>query len=164
MLEKKMIDALNVQINEELKSAYIYQAMSADFADKDRPGQTAWMAMQAKEEVGHAMKIYNYLLSHGAKVELQTIEAPQSSWSSEEEMFKVALKHEKFISGCIKKLVKLAKEIDDTPTEIFLQWFVLEQVEEESSVEEILAKYAQVGSTANGLYMLDKELGKRAQS
>jgi ferritin len=164
MLEKKMIDALNVQVNEELKSAYIYQAMSADFADKNRPGQTAWMQEQAKEEVGHAMKIYNYLLEQGAKVELKAIDAPQTSWNSEKDMFEVALKHEKYISGCIKKLVKIARELDDVPTEIFLQWFVLEQVEEESSVEEILGKYNQVGSTPNGLYMLDKELGKRVQS
>jgi len=164
MLDKKMLAALNKQINEELKSAYIYQAMSADFADKDRPGGTAWMQVQTKEEVEHAMKIYNYVQDRGGKVELMAIDAPQSAWETEKSMFETAYKHEQFITSCINKLVDLAKELDDKATEIFLQWFVMEQVEEEDTVKTILAKYEQVGGSPNGLYMLDKELGKRAQS
>lgn len=164
MLDPKMLSALNKQINEELKSAYIYQAMAADFIDKDRPGGAAWMQVQTKEEVEHAMKIYNYIQERGGKVELFAIDAPQSSWKDEKEMFETAQKHEKYISSCIKKLVELAKELDDTGTEIFLQWFVMEQIEEEDSVGTILAKYGQVGGSANGQYMLDKELGKRAQA
>lgn len=163
MLDSKMLTALNKQVNKELNSAYIYQAMSADLADKNRPGAANWMQEQAKEELGHAMKIYAYIQSRDAIVELQSIPAPQNTWKSEKEIFSEALKHEEYISSCILKLIKSAKETDDTATEIFLQWFVTEQLEEESTVKDILIQFEQVGDTPHGLYLLDKELGQRVQ-
>jgi ferritin len=161
MIDKKMEDALNVQINEELGSAYIYQAMSADFAEKNRNGMAAWMQSQAGEEMGHARKIYSYILERGGKVELKAIAAPQHSWDSPMAVFEAAYKHEQHITGCIHKLVKLARELDDTATEIFLSWFVTEQVEEEASVDEVVQKLKQVKDAPQALYMLDKELGAR---
>jgi len=164
MIEPKMAAALNKQINEELQSAYLYMAMSADFEFKNRPGAAVWMKLQASEELEHAMKIYGFLQARGGKVVLGSIDAPQGSWDSMKSAFQDALNHEKHITGCINDLVKLAREVGDTATEIFLHWFVEEQVEEESVAETILGKFDLVSDTPNGLYMLDKELGKRAQT
>lgn len=161
MIEKKMEDALNQQIAEELASAYIYQAMSADFAAKNRPGMAAWMQSQAGEEMGHARKIYGYILERGGTVELKALSAPQQSYESPLAAFQAAYKHEQYITSCIHKLVKLARELDDTATELFLGWFVTEQVEEEASTDEVVQKLLQVKDAPQALYMLDKELGAR---
>ena len=162
-MDNKLVKQLNKQIAEEFNSAYLYLSMAADFEDKNLSGMAQWMYKQYAEEMEHGKKIYGYLQERGEKVILEAIEKPQGSWESAEAAFEAALKHEKYISGCIKNLYKLAKEADDTPTEIFLQWFVTEQVEEEASVEAVLAKFSMVGKNPNGLYMLDKELGARGQ-
>ena len=161
MIDKKMLDALNVQINEEMKSAYLYLAMAADFQDKNHPGFASWMRVQAGEEMKHAMKIYDFIEERGGKVVLKAIDMPQETWATPLEAFEAAYAHEQYISSCIHKLVKLAREKDEIPTEVFLHWFVDEQVEEEASTDEIVQKIKQVQDTGNGLYMLDRELAKR---
>ncbi|WP_020611481.1 ferritin [Sediminispirochaeta bajacaliforniensis] len=161
MIQEKMEAALNKQIAEELGSAYLYQAMSADFAAKNRLGMAAWMQAQAGEEMEHARKIYHYILGRGGRIELMALAAPQQSWESPLAVFKASYKHEQHISACIHDLVKLARELDDTATEVFLSWFVTEQVEEEASVDEVVQKLNQLGDAPHALYMLDKELGAR---
>ncbi|MBN2050195.1 MAG: ferritin [Spirochaetales bacterium] len=156
-----MLDALNRQVNEEMKSAYLYLAMAADFQDQNRPGFASWMKVQASEEMKHAMKIYGFIEERGGKVVLQAIDAPQDNWASPLKAFEAAYAHEQFITDCIHKLVKLAREIGDLPTEVFLHWFVDEQVEEEATADEVIQKIKQVQDSGNGLYMLDRELGKR---
>lgn len=161
MIDKKMEAALNEQIAEELGSAYIYQAMSADFAAANRMGMAGWMQAQAGEEMNHARKLYGYIIERGGRVELKAIPAPQQSWKTPLAAFEAAYKHEQHITACIHKLVKLARELDDTATELFLGWYVTEQVEEEASTDEVVQKLKQVGEAGQALYMLDKELGAR---
>ena len=162
-MNEKLVKHLNKQISEEINSAYLYLAMAADFEDKNLSGMAGWMYSQYAEEMEHAEKIYKYLVERGEKVILEAIEKPQDSWDSPEDVFNASLKHEKYITKCIDNLYKLASEVDDVATQIFLQWFVSEQVEEEASVDSVLKKLSMVGKNSNGLYMLDKELGARHQ-
>ncbi len=160
-LQDKLVDALNVQIKEELASAYLYFAMAADFEFKNRSGISAWLKAQAREEVNHAMRIYEYINDRGGKAVLQALDAPKASWESPAAAFEAALKHEQYISGCIDKLVKLSREVGDNPTDVFLQWFVTEQVEEEKTTGDIVDLLHQVGDSKEALFMVDRELGAR---
>lgn len=161
MIDAKMLNALNVQVKEELQSAYIYLAMASDFESKNLKGFTNWMKVQAREEMVHVMKIYDFINSRGGKVVFQGLDAPKEAWDSPLDAFKAAYEHEQFITGCINKLVKLAKDLNDSATEIFLQWFVTEQVEEEESASNVVHQLEFVGDSGTGLFMLDAELGKR---
>ncbi len=161
-IEKKMTDALNGQIREEIFSLYLYFAMAADYESKDWPGVASWMKVQAQEEMGHALKIYNWINERGGKAVFEAIDKPQESWESALELFEAALKHEQHITACFYDLVKIAREEGDIATEIFLQWFVTEQVEEESNASEIVGKIRKVQDSKNGMYLLDKELSVRA--
>lgn len=160
-IKKEMTDALNEQMNKEMFSAYLYMAMSADCKVTGWNGAAHWFFGQAQEELAHARKFYEYLLDRGERPVFGQMDKPQESWKSLKSAFEAAMSHEKFISASILDLVKLAKKLDDTPTEIFLQWYVTEQIEEEASVDEILVKFSQISETGNGMYMLDKELGAR---
>ena len=161
MIGDKMAQALNDQIREELYSAYLYTAMSANAKYTGMDGTAAWFAAQAREEVGHAGKIYGYLNTQGRQVVLQAIEQPPSEFESVHSMFEGALKHEQHITGCINKLVDLAREENDHATGNFLQWFVNEQVEEEESVNDVLAKLDLAKGAVGALFMIDRELGQR---
>jgi len=163
-IDPKMVDALNQQIFEEMNSYYIYLGFSAELESMGRSGMSVWMMMQAQEEMEHAMKLYKYVQERGAKVELKAIPAPNASCGKERDAFEAGYKHELHITSCIYKLSDLAKSLNDKATEIFLDWYVKEQVEEEDNAETILQKFDQVGGSPNGLYMLDKELGKRARA
>jgi ferritin len=163
IMDAKLVKQLNKQVAEEINSAYLYLAMAADFEDKNLPGMAGWMYSQYHEEMEHGKKIYKYIIERGERAILEAIGKPQESWDSPEAVFEASMKHEKYITGCINKLYKLAVEADDVATQIFLQWFITEQVEEEASVDAVLKKLAMVGKTPNGLYLLDKELGARGQ-
>lgn len=163
MLNEKMLNALNNQIKEELASAYIYLAVAADLEAKNLNGSAQWMKAQYGEEIGHAMKIYGYINRRGGKVVLQTLEAPKKSWDSLLDVFQTAYKHEQYITGCIDKLVKLARELQDNATEAFLQWFVSEQVEEEENTDAVVQKLKMIGDAPHVLYLIDRELGMRKE-
>lgn len=161
MIDERMAGALNKQINEELFSAYLYMAMSADFESKDLSGFAHWMQVQAQEEMTHALKIYNFLNERGAKVIYEQINTPQSEWESPVKAFSAALSHEIHITSCINKLVDLASELRDHTTISFLNWFLDEQVEEESTANELVKKLELAGNDGTALLMLDKELSGR---
>lgn len=161
MLSEKMQEALNKQLNAELYSAYLYLSMSAHFEADGLPGFANWMRAQAREEVIHAMKFYNYLIEKGARVLMAPIEGPPSEWESPLAAFEFTLAHERKVTGLINDLVNLAIEEKDHTTNNFLQWFVSEQMEEEASVDEVVRELRQVADTAGGLSMLDRELGQR---
>ena len=163
-MNKEMYEQLNRQIAEEFKSAYIYLSMASDFDSRGLKGMSSWMEEQAKEEVNHGMKIFRYLQERGEKPVLEVIDKPADSYSSPREAFEAAYKHEKYITGCIHSLVKKARQTEDTAAEVFLHWFVEEQVEEEASAAEVLDKLEMVEKSPNGLYMLDRELGQRGAS
>jgi len=161
MISEKMQSTLNDQINEELFSSYLYLSMSAWFQSINYKGFAGWMKKQSTEEYEHAMKIYDYLHEVGADVSLDAIKKPQASWKSPLDAFKDALKHEKHITECINKLADLAVEEKDHATNIFLHWFVTEQVEEVGNATDIVEKLKMIGDNPAGLFMLDGQLGHR---
>lgn len=161
MLEKKIENALNKQINEEFSSYYIYVAMSAWLEEQGFKGFSTWMSLQAGEEMTHAMKIYAHVHERGGKVVLGAIEAPKVEWKTPLDVFEGALKHEQHITACINDLVKLSRKSDDYATESMLQWFVTEQVEEESNAQQMVDNLRMVQGAPGGLFMLDREAGQR---
>ena len=161
MLSKKMLSELNKQINEELFSAYLYQAMSAHWAHEGFAGFAHWLDVQAKEETEHARKFYEYILARGDRVELASIEGPQKNWKDLLTTFKAALAHEEHITRRINSLADLAIKEKDHATLNMLQWFIAEQVEEEEQTSVIAQKLTKIKDHIGGLFQLDKELGKR---
>lgn len=161
MLSTKMEKALNKQINAELYSAYLYLSMSAYFESVELPGAAQWMKSQTQEEMMHAMKIYEFVNERGGRVKLEAISEPEMEWDSPLNAFEDALKHEKHVTSLINDLVDLAISEKDHATQIFLQWFVTEQVEEEASANSVVQKLKLAGESPGGLFMVDRELGTR---
>ena len=161
MLNKKIENALNEQINKEIYSAYLYMAMSAHSTNIGLPGFANWFMVQYNEEMEHAMKIYNYVNDQGGKIHLKAIDEPPSTFKDPMDMFKKTLKHEQFVTKSINTLMDLAIKENDHATQIFLQWFVTEQIEEEGNDNDIIAKLDLAGTKGNGLFMIDKELATR---
>jgi ferritin len=162
MIGKKVEAALNDQIRKEMYSSYLYLSMAAQFASMNLGGFAHWMTVQATEETKHGMKIYEHVIARSGKVILQQIDAPPSEWKSAKAIFQAAYQHEQKVTESINKIVGLAKAEKDNATEVFLQWFVNEQVEEEANTNEILQKLQLIADTPAGLVMLDAELGKRS--
>jgi ferritin len=161
MLSKEMEEAINKQINAEIYSSYLYLSMSAYFQSTGLAGSASWMRQQAQEEMFHAMKMFDYVNERGGRVILQAVEQPQTEWTTASDVFRNVLSHEQKVTGLFNDLVNLALDERDHATNIFLQWFVSEQVEEEASAGEIVDKLKLIGNDANGLFMLDRELGQR---
>jgi len=161
MLSKKMEKALNEQINKEMYSAYLYMSMSAKSTNIGLPGFANWFMVQYNEEMEHAMKIYDYVNNQGGKIKLMVIDEPPSDFKDPMDMFKRTLKHEQFVTKCINGLVDLSIKEKDHATQIFLQWFVTEQIEEEGNDNDIISKLELAGTKGNGLFMVDKELSTR---
>lgn len=159
----KVLDALNRQVKWELYSAYFYLSMSSYFESTGLKGFANWMRVQAEEELFHAMKFYDYIISRGGRVKLLQIDEPPSEWASPLDVFENVFAHEQKVTGLINALLDLAIEKKDYATQSMLQWFVNEQVEEEANAEEIVQKLKLMqGERGIGLlYMLDKELGQR---
>ncbi len=162
MISKKVQQAFNSQLNEELYSSYLYLSMAAHFEAKNLKGFAHWFRIQSQEEYGHALKFFNFILQKGGKVSLTQIATPKTEWNSIAEVFNDTLKHEQKISDLINKLVEVSMEEKDYAAHTFLQWFVTEQVEEEANVEEIIQKIEMIGDNKSGLFLLDNELGSRS--
>ncbi|MBN2399228.1 MAG: ferritin [Candidatus Aminicenantes bacterium] len=161
MISKKLETAFNKQINEETFSAYLYLSMAAYFHSLSLDGFAAWMKMQAQEEMSHAMKLFNFLDELGGRISLLTVKEPEKNWKSPLAAFTAVSRHEQYITGCIDGLYQLAGSEKCNPAQIMLQWFIKEQVEEESTAAKIVLRLNQIKDNANGLWMLDRELGAR---
>ena len=161
MLSKKMEKALNGQINAEIYSSYMYLSMSAWFEQAGLAGLANWMRQQVQEEMFHGMKIFDFVNERGSKVVLGAIDQPPTEWKSALDVFKATLAHEQKVTGLINDLTNLALDERDHATNIFLQWFISEQVEEEAGVGAILDKLKLIGKESSGLFALDQELGQR---
>lgn len=161
MISEKMVKAINEQINKEIYSAYLYVGMAAYATSLGLGGVAGWFQVQAKEELGHAAKFMHYLSEQEGTVALKAIAAPDQKFTSVASLFDKTLAHEKEVTASIHGLVALAKKETDYATEIFLQWFVTEQIEEESSVANIIQKLEIGGKGGNSLLMLDKALALR---
>jgi ferritin len=162
-LSNKLEKALNDQINLEFCSAYAYLGMAAYFDHTAFTGFGKWMQLQSKEELGHADRFFKYVVERGGRVTLQAIPEPKCDYKSPLEVFKASLGHEHKVSAAICAIYELAIAEKDYATLSFLKWFLDEQVEEEKTVSEILAKLEWVGDNRNGLYQLDRQAGKRAE-
>jgi len=161
MLSDKMVKSINHQINREHYSAYLYLSMASYAAAEGLNGFANWFAVQMKEEMFHAEKMYNYVNQQGSRVLLEAIEQPPTEFSSILDLFEKTLEHEKGVTAMINNLVKLARKEDDYATESFLQWYVTEQVEEEANPTDIIQKLKFVGKDGRGLLMMDKDLAAR---
>jgi len=156
-----MQDALSNQIKAELDSAYLYLSMSAYFTENNLPGFARWMHIQSHEEINHAMKFYHFLLERGAKVTLLALDQPPSDFASPLDVLDRTLKHEQKVTNLIYNLYELALQEKDFPSQVMLQWFIEEQVEEESNASQILERIKMTESKSFALLAIDQQLGKR---
>jgi len=161
MLQKKMLAALNEQINWEFYSAYLYLAMSARFNALSMPGGANWMNVQFQEELSHALKFFTYVTDRGGEVKLTRIDEPPRDWKNGLEMFEVALDHEQMVTKRIDGLADLALQLKDHATLQMLQWFIAEQVEEEASAELLLGKFNLAQDQPGALFQIDGEMAAR---
>jgi len=161
MLSKKMQDAINEQINKELYSAYLYLSMGAWAETQNLPGFAHWMRVQFKEETAHALKFFNYIVDRGGRALLKAIDAPEVEWKSPLAMFEQVLKHERLVTSLIHNLYALAVKENDYPSQVLLQWYISEQVEEEKHATYIVETLKAVGEKGQALVMIDRELAKR---
>lgn len=161
MISSKMNERVNLQINREMYSAYLYLAMAAKMTETGYMGIGKWLTVQYHEEMFHAMKFVKYLEDQSATVKYAQIETPTFSETGVKELFQHILKHEQFVTSSIREMVELARSEKDYATENLLQWYIDEQTEEEKNDMEILQAIDLLGNNAQGLYMLNIELGKR---
>lgn len=161
MIDKKMEQAYNDQINKELYSAYLYLAIKAKFAEMNLQGFVNWMDVQVQEENAHAMGMYNYLLSRGGKLEFSAIDKPEVKDETPLELFEQILSHEEFVTSRINALMDVAEEVKDRASFSLLNWYIKEQVEEEDNVGGVLATLKLIGDDKKALLMLDKDLAAR---
>ncbi|MCK5804273.1 MAG: ferritin [Lentisphaeria bacterium] len=161
MLSEKMLNALNEQINREFYSAYFYLQMAAYLDDQSLSGMANWMKIQTQEESAHAMILFNYVSERGGFVDLGAIEKPPMDYNSPLEVFEQVYEHEQKVTAMINALMVLANEENDFATRNRLEWFVAEQVEEESNASSLVGALRRIGS-GNGIFMLDKELASRS--
>lgn len=160
-MKKEIEQELNKQLNRELYSAYLYLSMAAYFESLSLKGFAHWLKIQAKEEVGHAMKFFEFINERNSRVALEAIDKPKIEWSSPVEAFKDVYENEQKVTSYIHQLLELAISEKDYAAQNFLQWFVSEQVEEESQSLEILNKVEFTKNSVGGLLALDHQLGKR---
>jgi len=161
MLKKKLEKAINDQVNFEIYSSYLYLAMSSWFTSKNLMGFANWMRVQAQEELIHAMKFFNYVNERGGRAILSQIKGPENEWKSPLAAFEDAYKHEIVVSSRICNIADIALEEKDHMTHNMIQWFVNEQVEEESNAKGVVDKLKLIKDNPGGLFMLDAELGQR---
>ena len=159
-----MQKALNDQIAKEFGASYLYLSMAAYFAERNLNGFASWMRSQAAEETKHAMKIFQYVEDRGGRVTLTGIDRPPPDFPSPIAVFEHARDHESKVSAGINQLYELAATDKDWATQAELLWFITEQVEEEKTSTEIVDTLRMIGENASGLYIFDKELGKRGTS
>ncbi|HML35727.1 ferritin [Sporomusa sphaeroides] len=161
MISAKLQKAINNQVQAEMYSANLYLSMSGYCMSQNLKGFSNWLRVQYQEETEHALKLLDYLLERGGEVELQAIEAPPTEFGKPVEVFEKVLAHEEHVTSLINKLYEVAVEEKDVAAQIFLQWFVTEQVEEEASAGDILAQLRMIGDKTGGIFFLNKELAAR---
>jgi ferritin len=161
MISKTLQDALNEQINAELFSAYLYLSMSAYFESQNLTGFAQWMRVQYQEETGHALKFYKYIFDRNGVVTLKAITQPSTKFKTPLEVFQQVLGHEQKVTSLINKLYETAVKEKDYAAQIFLQWFINEQVEEEKNATDIMSMLEMIGDSPVSLMMADRQLGAR---
>jgi len=161
MIPNSVLKALNQQIQRELFSAYYYLSMATHFQSVNLNGFAHWMRKQYEEETSHAMKILDYIGERGGRAVLETIEKPGGEFKTPLDVMKLVLEHEKKVTASINAVYEIAAQEKDYPTQIMLEWFIKEQVEEERSAEDIVNMLKMIGDAPAGLVMLDRQLASR---
>ena len=161
MIDKKLEEAFNEQINKELYSEYLYHAMKIYFQELNLQGFVNWFDVQVQEERAHAVGMINYLNDGGGKVELRAIEKPVIEGTTPLEVFEHVLRHEEYVTSRINALADVAEEVRDRAAMHLLDWYIKEQVEEEANVGGVLATLRLIGDDKKALLMLDKDLAAR---
>lgn len=161
MINENIVKLLNEQVNKEMYSAYLYLDMSNYYIDNGLDGFGNWFKVQAQEEMDHAMLFIQYMQNNGLSVKLLKIDAPNIEFKSYDAPLNEALKHEIFVTDSINTIYEEALKVKDYRTKQFLDWFIMEQGEEEKNAEELILKYKNFGSDAKGLYLLNTELAAR---
>lgn len=161
MITESLAAALNKQVENELYSAHIYLAMSSWFDSQGLPGCASWMRMQYQEEVIHGLKIFDYVNDAGGTAVVPALDAPPREWSTPIDAFSQAYEHEQKVTGMINDLYDLAGSERDHAASVMLQWFITEQVEEESTVSLIVDQLKLIGDDRAALLVLDQQLGAR---
>ncbi|MCX6154247.1 MAG: ferritin [Candidatus Kapabacteria bacterium] len=161
MIKTTVQEAINQQIVREMFSSNLYLSMSAYFHSINLPGFANWMHVQAQEETTHAIKFFDYLLARGGIVTLGVIDAPELSWESPLAAFEAAYEHEQKVTSWINEIADLAFAEKDHPTNVLIQWFINEQVEEESNASDIVARMRLAGHDRSSMFFLDNELKQR---
>lgn len=157
-----VVAGLNEQIAEEFHAAYTYLSMGAYFEAKSLPGFAHWMRMQYQEETDHALKLFDFLLDRGARVELKAIPRPPSDFQGPLAVMEQALEHEQQVTKAIHDLYELTLKEKDYPAQLQLQWFISEQIEEEKTVGDIVSQLRLAGDSGAALLLLDRQLAARA--
>ena len=161
MISSNMEKAFNDQIAAEFYSAHLYLAMASYLESIDLPGFANWMRIQYQEEDSHAMKIFDYVIERDGRAILKPFDGPPADWQFPLDVFESAYKHEQKVTGLINNLMETGQSEKDHAAQIFLQWFVNEQVEEEASVKAIIQQLKLLGDSKAGLFQVDRELGQR---
>lgn len=164
MLDKKVVELLNQQVNKEFYSAYLYLDFSNYYFDQGLDGFGNWYKIQAQEERDHAMLFIQYLQNNGEKVTLEAIDKPAVELVSAKAVLAEGLKHEQYVTSLIHNIYDAAYSVKDFRTMQFLDWFVKEQGEEENNADNLVKKFELFGDDPKSLYMLDSELGARVYS
>ena len=159
---KGLQKAMNDQVRKEFESAYLYLSMAAWMEDQTLPGFAAWLRLQAREEAGHAMKIFEHLIDRGCRVALQPLAGPPTTFKTPLDVFEQVKKHEEKVTRSIDELYGLAVDDRDYASQVFLQWFITEQVEEEKNAAEVVAQLKMIEARDTAVLMLDHRLAKRS--
>lgn len=164
MLDQKVAELINVQVNKEFYSAYLYLDFANYYREAELNGFANWYQVQAQEERDHAMLFIQYLQNNGEQVVLEAIDKPQIDLTSAKAVLAEGLRHEQYVTGLIHNIYDAAYSVKDFRTMQFLDWFVKEQGEEETNADNLVKKYELFGGDPKSLYMLDNELGARVYS
>ena len=164
MPKKAIVDAINAQIGREFNAAYLYLSMSTYFEGQTLPGFAQWMRIQSQEEAEHALRMYDYLHEVGATPELAAIKKPAKSWANPKAVMEESLRQEQAVTKAISDLYALALKEKDYPTQLHLQWFINEQVEEEKTIGDIIGKMELAGDSGHSMLYIDRELGARTSA
>ncbi len=163
MVSEKINEIMNEQINKEFYSGYLYLSMSAHLHELGLFGFSKWLKIQAKEEVEHGLKLLDYLLERNSYITLKQIRTPEFEFKDVKSVFETLYEHEKCITNSVMSIAKLAEDECDRKTLTFIDWFIEEQVEEEQQVKDIIKRLDMFGEDTAALYLMDKELGERAE-
>ena len=161
MLDKKIADLINDQINKEFYSAYLYLDFANYYADEGLDGFAHWYEIQAQEERDHAMMLRRYLIDNGLRVTFDAIAKPDKTFADHIAPLQAGYEHEQYVTSLITAIYAEAFAQKDYKTMQFLDWFVKEQGEEEKNADELLKKMKLFGTDAKGLYALNQELAAR---